>query len=348
MEKGASIYLAERVPGVWYIGEKMSFNPPLLLKNKHLQSIIPSLKLRKPFIKNKVAPLLESSREVTIDCGEGVRLQGFYSPQNKPEKDLVILIHGWEGSNDSNYILTSAGRLYEMGYNIFRLNMRDHGTSHHLNEKLFNSCRLDEIVNAVANIQKNYANGCKTFLCGFSLGGNFSLRVAAKAHEANIPLCHVVAVCPVLKPESTLEAIDTGVFIYEKYFIRKWKKSLRIKEKLFPESFSFNDKGIYKNLTVMTKYFVNKYTKYPDIDTYLNGYAITGDRLKDLTVPSSIIISKDDPVIPYKDLTDIADSNNINIIDVPFGGHCGFVKNYSFESWADEKMLEIIQKSSIR
>lgn len=323
----------------------MSYNPPFLLRNKHLQSIVPSLKIRKPYIRKTVAPLLECAREVIIDCDDGVRLQGFHSPQNGSNRNLAILIHGWEGSNDSTYILTAAGTLFKNGYNIFRLNMRDHGTSHHLNKKLFNSCRLDEVVNAVKQIQKNYSHGNKTFLCGFSLGGNFALRVAAKAEEENIPLNHVIAVCPVLKPYSTMKAIDNGFFIYEKYFIRKWKKSLQIKQKLFPDDFQFKDKKIYKTLSTMTEYFVDKHTKYPDIDTYLEGYAITGDRLKNLKVPAHLIVSQDDPVIPFSDIDHIAKSKNIEIIDVKYGGHCGFIKNFRLKSWADEKIVEIMKNS---
>ena len=323
----------------------MSYNPPFLFRNKHLQSIVPSLKIRKPYIKKKVAPLLESAREEIIDCGDGVRLQGFYSSHNDSNRDLAILIHGWEGSSESIYILSAAGTLFKKGYNIFRLNMRDHGTSHHLNKNLFNSCRLDEVVNAVKHIQEKYANHKKTFLCGFSLGGNFALRVAAKADEENIPLNHVIAVCPVLKPHSTLEALDNGFFIYEKYFIRKWKKSLQIKQKLFPNDFQFNNKKIYKTLSIMTEYFVDKHTKYPDLDTYLDGYAITGDRLKNLTIPTHLIVSQDDPVIPFSDIKHIVKSENIEIIDVKHGGHCGFIKDFSLRSWADEKIVKILKNS---
>ena len=48
--------------------------------------------------------------------------------------------------------------------------------------------------------------GRRLHLAGFSLGGNFSLRVAARAREAGIDLQRVVAVCPVLDPEHTLAA----------------------------------------------------------------------------------------------------------------------------------------------
>lgn len=319
----------------------MTYNPPLLLRNRHLQSILPSLKFRKPLVKRRVSQMIKRSREVILDCGDGVRLQGFFASHDNEKSDLAILIHGWEGSSDSIYLLSAAGALFKSGCNVFRLNLRDHGTSHHLNKKLFNSCRLDEIVNAVKIIQNRYSGGQRTVLCGFSLGGNFALRVAAKAPDAGIPLHRVIAVCPVMSPVSTLDAIDKGLFVYGKYFIKKWKKSLLIKQKLFPEAFDFKDKKIFKNLSIMTEYFVERYTRYQDLDTYLTGYAITGSRLENLKVPAHVIVSQDDPVIPFTDIDNLAKSDNLKIIAVKYGGHCGFMKNFRLKSWADDMVVEL-------
>ena len=72
------------------------------------------------------------------------------------------------------------------------------------------------------------------FLGGFSLGGNFSLRVAIRAPDAGIDLRKVVAVCPVLEPANTMEALELGWFGFRQYFVRKWKRSLLAKEACFP------------------------------------------------------------------------------------------------------------------
>ena len=61
----------------------------------------------------------------------------------------VILLHGWEGSADSTYILRTGNALYRRGYDIFRLNFRDHGDSHHLNRGIFYAVLLEEVFQAV-------------------------------------------------------------------------------------------------------------------------------------------------------------------------------------------------------
>ena len=59
----------------------------------------------------------EASREMIIDAGNGVRLQGFSSPQLKGYPlGLVILLHGWEGSAESTYILHSGRYFFAHGY----------------------------------------------------------------------------------------------------------------------------------------------------------------------------------------------------------------------------------------
>jgi predicted alpha/beta-fold hydrolase len=289
------------------------FKPARVFQNPHIQSIAASVKLRKPFVKRKAAPMLAASREVIVDGGNGVRLQGFHSPHPDGPRDLAILLHGWEGSHDSVYLLSLAGYLFNRGYDVFRLNMRDHGTSHHLNRELFHSCRLSEVLHGVQQVSTHYANGGKTFLCGFSLGGNFTLRIATKAPEAGLKLDKAVAVCPVLHPPSTLLALNKGWPVYNLYFIRKWKKSLLKKQALFPDIYDFNDPSIYKDLTLMTDYFVDRYTEYPDLGTYLNGYSLLGDVLKPLTVPAHIILSQDDPVVPFSDIERIARPESLTV-----------------------------------
>ena len=53
---------------------------------------------------------------------------------------------------ESSYVMATSGLLLERGYDVIRLNFRDHGDSHHLNPGVFHSCRIDEVVGAVAAV----------------------------------------------------------------------------------------------------------------------------------------------------------------------------------------------------
>lgn len=320
-----------------------TFSPPMLFGNPHVQSIAASIKLRRPLVRGRAANMLRTSREMIVDAGDGVRLQGFYSPQpDGSNKGLVILIHGWEGSSDSMYLVSAAGHLYDQGLNVFRLNLRDHGESHHLNPGLFHSCRIDEVTGAVKRICADLSGRGKTFLAGFSLGGNFALRVALRAPGRGFHLDRVVAVCPVLHPPTSMASLEKGWFVYHHYFIRKWKHSLRKKQALFPEIYDFSDPAIFKSLSCITAHMVKRYTDFPDMLTYLNGYAITGDVLAPLTVCSHIIASLDDPIIPSRDYKNLARPQSLTLTLTNQGGHCGFLTGPRMQSWVDTTMAELI------
>lgn len=318
------------------------FISPVLLRNAHLQSLLSSTKARQPLVRYRARNLTEHSVSVLLDCGQGIRLQGCLSEHGDGEHDLVILIHGWEGSADSLYLLSAAAYLWEKGFDVFRLNLRDHGSSHHLNPKLFHSCRLDEVVGAVKQVQQRFPRK-RMYLGGFSLGGNFALRVAVRAPEADIHLSKVVAVCPVLNPAKSMDIIENGWSAYHSYFLEKWRCSLRKKREYFPELIGLKDLSRFKSLNQMTVYFVHHHTEFPNLKAYLNGYAITGDALKGLTVPTTIIASADDPVIPADDLGNLAKPECLELNIAQYGGHCGFIENYQLTSWADRKMAELFR-----
>ena len=277
-----------------------------------------------------------SSEDRVVDCGEGVRLLLHHTPPNGNGRGQVaVLIHGWEGSGMSTYILSVASSLWNAGYRVIRLNLRDHGRSHHLNEGLFHSCRLAEAAGAVQWVQANFPND-RLVLGGYSLGGNFSLRIAAVAEESGLDIERVVAVCPVLDPKETLTALDVGFPVYRAYYIRKWRRSLTRKKAAFPDLYDFSELQSFASLTEMTNYFVQKYTEFQNLDTYLNGYALTGDRLANLKVPSRILLVDDDPIIPARTLGDVARPGSLQVERSPYGGHCGFISGYRLQSWLDD------------
>jgi len=98
-------------------------------------------------------------------------------------------------------------------------------------------------------------------------------------------------------------------------------------------------------LTATTEFFATRYASFPDLGSYLNGYAITGDALACLAVPAKIIAAADDPVIPIADLGDLAASPALSIQVFPRGGHCAFLEDYRLRSWVDRAVLSELQSA---
>ena len=315
-----------------------TFRAPPGLGHRHVQSLLGGWPLRQRLVRRRAARLLGAARVEVLDCGDGVRLLGYFSPSATASRGLAILLHGWEGSADASYVLSVGAKLHEAGYDIFRLNFRDHGATLELNRDLFHSCRIDEVVGAVRSITAAHP-ASRTFLVGHSLGGNFAMRVAVRAPAAGIPLTKVVAICPVLRPHSTMVALEEGFWVYREYFLHRWRQTLRAKAACFPELYDFGDLRRFPTLTATTEFFATRYAGFADLDSYLQGYAVTGDVLRGLTVPTRVIAAADDPVIPSADLVNLAGGPALQIDVLPRGGHCGFLESYRLRSWLDREVL---------
>jgi predicted alpha/beta-fold hydrolase len=313
------------------------FLPPPLLRNADVQASLASSGFRRRRIEAAAAPLLAAAREELVECRDGARLQAWHTPPAGAGGRTVVLLHGWEGSARSVHVVSAATALWRRGFRVVRVNMRDHGDTHHLNRGIFHSCRLDEMIDAVRWVRERFP-GDDLGLAGFSLGGNFALRIAAAAGP-ELRLRRAVAVCPVLDPAETMAALDRGPLIYRLYFLIKWRRSLERKAELFPDEYQFGSLRRFRSLTAMTDFFVTRYAGFPDLASYLQGYAVTGDRLAGLAVPSHLLLADDDPVIPPDTVARVAASPQLRIERSRFGGHCGFVQDFRLSTWLDDYLV---------
>jgi predicted alpha/beta-fold hydrolase len=310
-----------------------------------VQSVLASMSVRRTSIERRAAPVMAAEKPILLDCGDGVRLQCFHSSPEHSVGRFAVLLHGWEGSAQSLYVLSLAQQLFERGFDVVRLNLRDHGDTHHLNRELFHSCRLPEVVGAVRGLQRMFHRKPLN-LVGFSLGGNFALRVAAQAGNAGLDLARVIAVSPVLDPETTLIALEQAMPGYQRYFIRKWMRSLLKKQAVWPGDYDFRAMGRFASLRRMTAELIRRFTEFPTLDDYLNGYSITGSRLARLEVPATIITALDDPIIPAHSLERLARPSCLRLTVTRFGGHCGFLDRFVGPSWVERRIVAELDAES--
>jgi predicted alpha/beta-fold hydrolase len=280
-----------------------------------------------------------------IEGGNGVRLLGYYSmhPLNHG-KGLITLIHGWEGSSDSSYVLSTAKYLYDKGYEIFRLNLRDHGKSHHLNEGLFHGALIEETFQAVCNISY-LSNGKPYYVVGFSLGGNFALRIAVKQSFSRIPhLKHVVSISPSLDPYKATLSIDKSPSVYRLYFLNKWKSSLRKKQELFPQKYDFADIMKLNTCMALTEAIMPYYPDFSNYREYFDQYTLRDTFFSNLSTPVTIIASEDDPIVPIHDFYELQENIYLKLSIHRYGGHCGFIDILPFQCWYEREIEKIFRE----
>lgn len=305
-----------------------TFRPHRLIRHPLAQTLLAT---HKPRLTQRVVaeeqPLLLDAGEDETGRAESVRLLAYFNRHWGEEyKGLVISLHGWEGCSHAVYNLVMAHVLLKAGYAVARLNLRDHGPNlhfdaHALNKGVFLGTLLAESHRAVQRLAELSTAG-PVYLVGPSMGGNFALRMAARAVTDPIPnLRRVVAVSPAIDPDSATRTIDTHP-LFHGYYRKRWLRSLLAKERHFPELYQFSPVARINSVWDMTEWLVSRYTDYGGAAAYFARYRVNSEPL---AVPTTIIASADDPVIPVESIRSLASSPLLSIRLSDYGGHVGFV-----------------------
>ena len=254
-------------------------------------------------------------------------------------KKKVIFFPGWLGHKDSKYLIPLADLLHINNFDIVRIHPIDHGDTEHLNKDFFRATDIQTLIEAVEFIGNKYQNN-EIHLIGFSLGGNIALRISA-CESINF-LKSTVVISPVIDPEVSMRAMDNTSWILKKYFVNKWRRTLRRKMRLHNIS-NVEESLRYKDLEKMTEFFTKNFSPHKNVKELFAGYAITQDTINKIKNNTLIYSSVDDPCVPIKPLYSLDQTNNVKFKPQQYGGHCGFIDDFKFNSSVYE---EIVNKLS--
>ena len=297
------------------------YRPPLGLRNPHLQTVLSST-VRKQRLARQLRDFSNAS-ETRILAVAGVRLKVLTNRRNAAPQ--VILIPGWLGSATSSYMQSAAARLHSEGFTVTRINLRDHGDTAALNSGLFHSALINEVIALVDRLVRE--SSAPAGLLGFSLGGNFALRVTRA-----LPELRTLAVAPAIRPRVTMSRIDNNL-IYQRYFVHKWRKVWSQKQAAYPDLYNFTPAMKISTVSALTDYFIRYHvTEFPTTQDYFTAYDLSGDALSG--VVARLLVADDDPIIPVSHFSNLPPS--LVIENTPQGGHTAYLKNWRLESWVDD------------
>ncbi|MEM7130669.1 MAG: alpha/beta fold hydrolase [Chloroflexota bacterium] len=345
----------------------LPFHPSPLIRHNLSQTIFSVKKPRHvDWILSQEQPiLLDAGEDVTgYNTSEPVRLLAYYtsaaglktSPDqvhpyhSNKSRGLVLMLHGWQGCSHSTYNLVTTDALIQAGYDVMRLNLRDHGpnlhlSAHRLNVGVFFGTLIQEAIVATQRIAE--MTGERPFyIVGPSMGGNFALRLAIAHNQTPFHnLRHIVAISPAVDPASATDALDSKR-IYRSYFRQRWLQSLREKIKYFPQYFNIMQ-GIEQFPTVreMTEWVIPQMTQYSSADEYFASYAVHPTDVPAIQIPTTIVTSRDDQVIPVKDIEDFPVNPALQVHILDYGGHVGFVDLFPFRHCLPEIILSVIAET---
>jgi predicted alpha/beta-fold hydrolase len=281
-----------------------------------------------------------------FDVESGVRILAHCRWQkDKLAHPTLLLVHGLEGSNTSIYMLGTAEKAYNAGFNVVRLNLRNCGKTEHLTPTLYHAGLITDPRTVLHELIEQ--DGLShIFVIGFSMGGNMSLMLAGEEAEHAPPeLAGVCAVSPTIDLSSCVDAIEwRSNWLYKKSFLRSMKHRIRRKQKLFPEL--YDTKGLYRVRKM--REFDERYTRvsggYSSVEDYYER-ASALQVIRHIRTPTLIIHAQDDPFVPFQPFRDpsIAENPYVIFLGPEHGGHVGFLAsdaNSEDRFWMENRVVE--------
>jgi predicted alpha/beta-fold hydrolase len=322
---------------------KTPFIPHPALRNPHAQTIAGTLIPRRPGMAAK------SAERRLFDVSADAQVLALCSWQSDPRRSPTLLIaHGMEGSVDSRYMLGTAEKALEAGFNAIRVNFRNCGGTEHLTPTLYHAGLTDDLRHIIGElIEKDRLD--EIYLAGFSLGGNVALKLAGEyGSAAPAQMKGIVAVSPSIDLAACADAIEMrSNTIYHLRFIFSLRNRMRRKARLFPDRY---DASLLRRIWSIRE-FDDTYTA-PHAG--FRGVAHYYERASALRVidrielPTLIIHAKDDPFIPFSQFNsaELTGNPNIALLAPERGGHVGFIRGDAegeARFWAEVMAVEFLK-----
>lgn len=296
-------------------------------------------------------PYLKASSSRLFETEPGTKVRADCHWQEAPrEHPTLLLLHGLEGSSDSGYMLGTADKAFQEGFNVLRVNQRNCGGTEELTPTLYNSglsCDMRAVVGEL--IERDGLP--EVFAVGFSMGGNLVLKMAGEWREsAPRELRAVIGICPSCDLGACADAIgELRNRIYERHFVRRLKRRMIDKAKLFPEKYPLNGLAKIRSVREFDDAITAKFCGFRDADDYYTRSSALS-LLAEIRVPTLILAAQDDPMIPFRslDAEKLAANPRITVEAPRYGGHCAFIatKRIGERFWAEARIVEFCREHS--
>jgi hypothetical protein len=327
------------------------FEPRRFLSNGHLQTILGNYLPRPDHLPPAEPHFVEVSPATDNQIASQVLCQCHWQPADvRASRPTAIIVHGLEGSSNSQYVVGNANKLWRAGANIIRMNMRNCGNTEHLTPTLYHSGLSCDVLAVMRHFIE--LHGLRSVsLIGYSMGGNLVLKLAGDLAKSAPPELHsVIGVSPAVDLGPSADALHAPINrLYELKFLRALLRRFRRKAALFPRAYDPNRATGISSLREFDHYITALYSGFSSADDYYHR-AAAARVLDRIAVPTLILNALDDPFIriTLETRAIILANPNITLIEAANGGHCAFLAPANPASkqddgyWAETTLLQFL------
>jgi len=238
---------------------------------------------------------------------------------------IAIQIHGLLSDHSSPYMVRVSDKLRRNGIRTIRVDLRGFGDSTLISRSHINGgCSPD--LQSVIDYVHRLSPLSKISLVGFSIGGNIVLKTIGQWGAA-FPR-HVdsaIAVSPPVDLNYTMQNLRSlGNRVYERYMMAKLNKSLAFRRRHVAGLVDTGVNPIPSRLLEFDDKFTAPIWGFKNAADYYDKCSSVR-LLTDVKIPTIILTSRDDPVVPFDMLANAPVSNYVDLVSTRTGGHLGFL-----------------------
>jgi predicted alpha/beta-fold hydrolase len=319
-----------------------SFEPHIVLRGAHAMTIAAA------YWPRRFALPRAENRLFRVDVDSQMLGHCHWQAGKRSDAPAIVIVHGLEGSSDSNYVLGIAEKAFARGYHVVRMNQRNCGGTESLTPTLYNSGMSGDY-RAILEELAGVDGSTDIFLVGYSMGGNLVMKMAGElGAAAPAALRGVCAVCPSMDLAACADALERPEnFLYERRFVAGLLSRYERKCALYPDKYAAVA-GLGKIHTV--REFDDAITApsagYRDAEDYYER-ASAKNVVGELRVPLLLLTAEDDPFVPYRSFLAAGVGKNpwIRFVAPLHGGHCAFISRHAGAErfWAEQRVVEFCE-----
>jgi hypothetical protein len=317
--------------------ESHPFVPRRGLRGGHLQTLAGNFLKRENQLPAPEERLFQVEPDVQVLCH-------CHWQQERESTLTLMIVHGLEGSSDSQYVIGTGTKAWARGWNVVRMNVRNCGGTEELTPTLYHS-GLSGDIRGVVNALVEQDRLQHFALAGFSMGGNQVLKCVGEwGSDAPKQLVATCGISPACDLSLSADALHRGQNrIYEWWFLLGLFKRFRRKAELFPGRF---DPVLLKkvhSIRDFDEHITAKYMGFSGAEDYYSK-ASSANVVDKIMVPTLVLHSLDDPFIVMSEATaaKLRANPNVTLIETMHGGHCAFLADADGYDgrWAERQIVE--------
>ena len=330
------------------VSSDFNFTPRRRLRGGHIQTIAGNF-LQRP----NLLPPGERRQFIVAehDSGAKVAVECLCHWQGKREAVMtMVVVHGLEGSAESQYVIGTGSKAWSAGMNVVRMNMRNCGNTETLTPTLYHS-GLSADVGAVAQELIREDGLERIALIGFSMGGNLVLKLAGEWSDHGLPQVKAfAAVSPAMDLAASADALHSWRnWFYEQKFLRGLRARSRRKAVLFPERYDLAHLTRFASIREFDDQITARYEGFAGADDYYQR-ASSAQVLEHIRTPTLVIHAEDDPFIRILAPTraKLVANPDIHFLETSHGGHCAFLAEpVGYDGrWAEKMVVDFVGRFS--